>query len=66
VKVTINGEEYNFKQGFSVDQLLLELKIDAEKIAFEQNLAIVPLSEYKNTTINEGDNIEIVQFMGGG
>lgn len=66
MKVTINGEEYNFKQGFSVDQLLLELKIDAEKIAFEQNLAIVPLSEYKNTTINEGDNIEIVQFMGGG
>ncbi len=66
MKITINGEEYNFSRQLVVKDLLLELQLDPKKIAIEQNLAIVPCSEYEETPILEGDKIEIIQFMGGG
>lgn len=66
MKITINGEEYNFNRQMVVKDLIKELQLDTQKIAIEQNLAIVPCSEYDSTAICEGDRIEIVQFMGGG
>ena len=66
MKVTINGEEFNFDKTISVGELIEELRLDTAQIAVEQNLAIVPLSTYNDTQIVEGDKIEIVQFMGGG
>jgi thiamine biosynthesis protein ThiS len=66
VKIIINGEEHFFSKQLAVADLLAELQLDPRKIAFEQNLAIIPCSEYSNTAIMEGDRIEIVNFIGGG
>jgi thiamine biosynthesis protein ThiS len=66
VKITINGEEHNFTRQLMVADLLAELQLDPRKLAFEQNLAIIPASEYSGTAIMEGDRIEIVNFIGGG
>jgi thiamine biosynthesis protein ThiS len=66
VKITINGEEHFFDQSLVVSDLLARLALDPKKIAIEQNLAIVPCSEYQATAIMEGDRIEIVSFIGGG
>lgn len=49
-----------------MEGLLAELGIDRRKVAVERNLEIVPRSAYAQTTIGDGDRLEIVHFIGGG
>jgi thiamine biosynthesis protein ThiS len=66
MRITINGEPYEFQQALSVQQLLVELQLEPEKIAIERNMEIVPCSQFKQTQIQEHDTLEIVHFIGGG
>lgn len=63
--VTVNGEQQVFAEG-SMLELLEQLGIDPRRVAVELNLDILPKGEYGTTFLNEGDRIEIVQFVGGG
>ena len=64
--LTINGEAKEFAASLSVDSLLAELGVDRRRVALERNLEIVPKSAYGETLLEDGDRIEIVQFVGGG
>ncbi len=64
--IKINGEEYKLTKATSVANLLAELKLDPTKVAIERNLAIVSINNYNSVELCEGDNIEIVHFIGGG
>lgn len=64
--ITINGEPRAFAAGASVASLLAGLGIDRRKVAVERNLEIVPKSAFDNTTLTDGDRLEIVHFIGGG
>lgn len=67
MKITINEKIYDFTHDLlSVNALIEELKLDPLKIAVERNLEIVPSSKYAENVLQEGDNIEILQFIGGG
>lgn len=46
--------------------LVEELGFDVRKVAVERNLAIVPRSLHAETPVEDGDRIELVQFVGGG
>ncbi len=54
------------QDGITVEDLLIQLEIDVRLVAVEQNLEIVPKTDYSTRIIGEGDSIEIVQFVGGG
>jgi len=64
--VTINGEPRIVNAPITVERLLTDIGLDAKKVAVERNLEIVPRSGYGETTVAEGDRIEIVHFIGGG
>lgn len=64
-QITLNGEAMEVKTP-TVAALVLQLQLDATKVAVERNLTIVPRSQYGDTPINNGDRIEIVGFIGGG
>jgi thiazole synthase len=64
--VTVNGEPRQLEAPVSVSALLMGMGLDPAKIAVERNLEIVPRSQYADTTVANGDRIEIVQFIGGG
>jgi sulfur carrier protein len=65
MRITINGEERETAaQG--VAALIAELGLDPRKVAVERNLEIVPRSRHSETSLSDGDRIEIVQFVGGG
>ncbi len=64
--ITLNGEDYQLAETISLQQLLQNLQIDPTKVAIERNLEIVSASNFAKTIINQGDAIEIVQFIGGG
>jgi thiazole synthase len=66
IQVTINGEARQFDQPLNVSALLDDLGIDAKKVALERNLEIVPKSAYRSMLVGNGDQLEIVHFIGGG
>ncbi len=66
MRVSINGDERELSAPLSLDVLLQELNLDPAKVAVERNLEIVPRSSYGETTVRDGDRLEIVHFIGGG
>jgi sulfur carrier protein len=66
MRLVVNGEERRFAQISDIAGLVLALGLDARKVAVEQNMIIVPRSLYDRTTVCDGDQIEIVHFIGGG
>ncbi len=66
MNITLNGEAYTFTSGSSISDLLKTLDLEVEKVAIERNMEILPHSLYDNTHIVDGDNLEIVHFIGGG
>ena len=49
-----------------VTELLAQLEIDARRVAVELNLAVVKKAAYDSSVIKDGDEVEIVNFVGGG
>jgi sulfur carrier protein len=47
-------------------ELLEELKITVGRVAVEVNMVIVRRTEYEQFRLNDGDVVEIVNFVGGG
>jgi thiamine biosynthesis protein ThiS len=64
--ITLNGERYEIAAPLSIASLLAHLNIDPRRVAVEHNLVVVRRGEYGNVTIGEGDQLEIVNFVGGG
>ena len=65
MRIQVNGDERDVT-ATTVLALVEELGFDVRKVAVERNLAIVPKSLHATTPLEEGDRIELVQFVGGG
>lgn len=62
----LNGEPHEVAGPLTISALLADLKIDYRLVAVEHNLTIIKRAAYDTALINEGDEIEIVRFVGGG
>ena len=63
--VQVNGQSHPC-EGKTVSQLLEELGYGSQRVAVERNGEIVPRAEYGQVTLQEGDCVEVVRFVGGG
>ena len=66
IQIKVNGELKNFEQTLTVAQLLEQLSIQKEKVAVERNLEILSRADFSKTGLSDGDELEIVHFVGGG
>jgi thiamine biosynthesis protein ThiS len=66
MKIILNGDPYEVAAPLTISDLLARLEIDARRVAVERNLSIVKRALFETTEIHEGDQIEIVNFVGGG
>jgi thiamine biosynthesis protein ThiS len=66
VTITLNGDPFTLALGATISDLLTHLAIDPRGVAVEQNFVVIKRDRYPATVINEGDQIEIVNFVGGG
>ena len=66
ISVTVNGEPRRVTAGASIAGMLRELGIDPARVAVERNLEIVPRSTLDEAPVADGDQFEIVHFVGGG
>ena len=66
VSIRVNGAHRRVREGLSVAELALELGLEPTKVAVERNLEIVPRSTLGEVPVEDGDDFEIVTFVGGG
>ncbi len=66
VSITVNGEHKRVAAGLTLAQLAGELGLIPEKVAVERNMEVVPRSTLAEVVVDDGDDIEIVHFVGGG
>ena len=66
VSIIVNGEHRRVAAGITLAQLASELGLVAEKVAVERNLEVVPRSTLGQVIVRDGDELEIVHFVGGG
>lgn len=66
VSITVNGEHKRVTAGLTIAQLAEELGLVPAKLAVERNLEVVPRSTLDQVIVEDGDELEIVHFVGGG
>jgi thiazole synthase len=66
ISIRVNGEHRRTFSGISFADLANELGLDPLRVAVERNLEIVPRSTLADVKVEDGDEIEIVHFVGGG
>jgi thiazole synthase len=66
VCIRVNGAGRRVPAGISVADLALALGLEPAKVAVERNLEIVPRSTLAAVAVADGDEYEIVTFVGGG
>ena len=64
--IKLNGDPHEIIGPLSVSALLAQLDIDARRVAVELNLTVVKKAAYDSSVVNDGDEVEIVNFVGGG
>ena len=62
----LNGEKKEIQDGLSVSGLLGVLNIEPARVAVEVNLSIIKKDSYGTHMLQDGDEVEIVSFVGGG
>ena len=64
--ITLNGNPYELAEPLTISRLLARLEIDVRRVAVEHNLVIVRRATYDAAIVQPGDQVEIVNFVGGG
>lgn len=66
IRIRLNGEDHRLTAGLSIADLVRSLDLDPAKVAVERNREIVMRSILEDVMVEQGDELEIVHFVGGG
>ncbi len=64
--LTVNGKSRTVNDGTSIIKLLDVLDIEQRRVAVAINGEVVPRTEHGQTSLKDGDQVEIVRMVGGG
>ena len=66
LRVRVNGDVVEIPGGATVVDLLRQLALDTGRVAVERNRSVVPRAEHASQLLADGDELEVVTFVGGG
>ncbi len=66
MQITVNGESRTLNQALNLVELLEQLHLGERRVAIQLNGDIVPRTRHAATTVADGDELLIVQAIGGG
>jgi thiamine biosynthesis protein ThiS len=66
LRIILNGETRDVPDSISLSDLLEHLSLAPERLAIEYNGEVVRRADWPRTVLSEGDQLEIVHFVGGG
>ncbi len=64
--IRVNGESKEVSVDLSVRHFLKEMSLDENRIVIELNAKVLPKSEFSRTILEDGDRLELVEFVAGG
>ncbi len=64
--ISVNGKHMRVREGMTIAELASEIGLEPAKVAVERNLEVVPRSQLGEIKVLDGDDFEIVTFVGGG
>jgi thiazole synthase len=66
IEIRLNGEIHELPESLSIAQLLEHFDLPKDRVAVERNRSIVPKPQWESVALNQGDELEVVHFVGGG
>ena len=66
IEIRFNGETLRIPASLSIVQLLEHFDLPKDRVAVERNRAIVPKPQWETVSVGQGDELEVVHFVGGG
>ena len=66
LSLRVNDEHRRVPAGTTLAELINSIGLDPHRVAVERNLEIVPRSTFATLCVEDGDDFEIVHFVGGG
>jgi thiamine biosynthesis protein ThiS len=66
LRVQVNGESRELPEELTLSELVGQLSLAPERLAVELNREVVRRAMWEATTLRDGDQVEIVHFVGGG
>jgi sulfur carrier protein len=66
MRLFINGEGKDYTNVTTLEHLIAELGMKGDRVAVELNRDVVPRVQWGEMQLHEGDQLEIVHFVGGG
>jgi thiazole synthase len=66
LSIRVNGEHRRVPGGTSIAEMVNLLGLDPLRVAVERNLEVIPRSTLAQIEVEDGDDYEIVHFVGGG
>jgi thiamine biosynthesis protein ThiS len=66
LRIKLNGDAHEVAHPLTVADLLAQLEIDPRRVAVEHNLVVLKREAFGTTLVQDGDEVEIVNFVGGG
>jgi sulfur carrier protein len=66
MEIFVNGQAKDYSAPCTLSQLITELGMKGDRVAVELNREIVSRAQWDQTQLHEGDQLEIVHFVGGG
>ena len=66
MNILFNGEPRSVRDAITIAELLEKLALDPRRVAVEVNLDLAPRDRHGETTLKEGDQLEVVTLVGGG
>ncbi len=64
--IVLNGENFQCAKNSTISDLLKSLDLNPKGVAIEHNKKIIKKSDYDKTMLKDGDQVEVVHFVGGG
>lgn len=66
IEIRLNGEKHELPQALNIAQLLEHFDLPKDRVAVERNRSIVPKPQWERVAVGQGDELEVVHFVGGG
>src|SRR5215831_19636677 len=66
IEIRLNGEKHELPQALNIAQLLEHFDLPKDRVAVERNRSIVPKLQWERVAVSQGDELEVVHFVGGG
>ena len=66
VAITLNGDRAEVEEGISLADLLVTLKVERARVVVEHNSTVLRGPDLESARLSAGDEVEVVQFVGGG